>query len=618
MTASASKLLLPAACAAALLTAGCPGGGSPPEAPPAAASAASAAPAASEWKPSEGCPPVPVPDGDFDLLGDPRACKGGRFVVDTNSYPTHLSYYGPERDFAHLAVYGEGFLNTLVQINPNTLQPMPELATWEEPVQGKVFVFHIDPDAKWSDGKPIVADDVLMTWAVAMEPSVGDIQFQSDFALFERPVKVDERTVRWEAKQASWRNIQILSNVFILPAHATNPKTYAKEWLWTPPVYSGMYEVGAYEEGKFFEMVRRKDFWGEGKRQFIGVGNFDSVYWKVIENDDLVYEFFKKGEIDYYLVIKSQRWAEETEIDKVQKGWIQKQRMYMREPEVPARMAFNLEHPIFKDPKVRRGLFWLYDREHLHEELFFNEYRNKNSFFENSIYANPDNEKITFNPEKGLALLEEAGWTQRDTDGILMKDGKRLEFEFIYLHPNEDRILTPVQETFRKYGVSMKLKLVQPPAWSKVMDAKEFEMVYANWGRTPFPDPRQLWHSSLAHVPATANVTRFDDPRADALIEEYEREFDLQKRADLLRRLDALLYEQTPYLLDWYTNNWRNMWWDKFGMPTWVSWASIDIRYTHWQTWWHEPAREARLKGAMEAGRSLPRGPAEATAWKLP
>lgn len=618
MNRPAVRRLAPAALlvASAALLGGCPTG-SAPEAPGTTGSAsAPATTPADAWKPSEGCPPVPVPDGDYPLLGDPRACKGGRIVMETNSYPTHLSFYGPERDFHHFQTYAEAFLNTLVTVHPNTLEIIPELATLEEPEPGRVFVFRIDPDARWSDGKPIVAEDVLMVWDLIHAPEVTEVVLKQEMEQFEKPVKVDDKTVRWEAKKASWRNIQMLATLPIYPAHLTNPKTFLADWRWKPLAYSGMYELGRHEDGKFYELVRRKDFWGEGKRQFIGIGNFDTLYFKVIENSELAFENFKAGEVDYYLVTRAQKWVEETDFDKVKKGWVQKQRLYMKEPQVPSQMAFNLEHPIFKDPKVRRALFWLFDRESLHDQLFYHQYTNKNSYFANSIYENPANEKITFNPEKGLALLAEAGWTQRDADGILMKDGRRLEFEFIYIHPDAERVYTPIQETFRKYGVAMNLKLIQPPAWSKIMDAKEFEMVYANWGNTPFPDPRNLWHSQRAKEPSTSNVTRFQDPRVDALIEQYEAEFDLQKRAEILQQIDGLLYEATPYLLDWYPDNWRNLWWDKFGMPEWCTWNSIDIRYTLWWTWWWDESRAQRLSAAMSAGTSVPQAPPENDYWK--
>lgn len=618
MTRPAPKALLLVACAAALLNGACPTG-SPPEAPsPGVATTSGAGPGSgSAWAPSEGCPPVPVPDGDFELLGDPRACKGGRIVLETNSYPTHFSYYGPERDFNLQVEYCEAFLNTLVTVHQNTLEIVPELATLEETERGRVFIFHIDPDARWSDGNPIVAEDVIKTWDVIMEPAVTEVVYKQELERFEKPVKVDDKTVRWEAKEASWRNILLLADVYIYPAHLTDPKTFLTDWRWKPLAYSGMYELGAHETGKFIELVRRKDFWGAGKRQFIGLGNFDSIYRKIIDNDDTAWEHMKKGDIDYHLVTRAQRWVEDMNFDKIQKGWIQKQRMWMREPQVPARMAFNLEHPIFKDPKVRRGLFWLYDREYLHDQIFYGEYLSKNSYFANSIYENKDNEKITFNPEKGLALLAEAGWTQRDKDGTLMKDGRRLEFDFIYIHPSAERAFTPIQETFRKYGVKMNMKIVQPTAWSKLMDAKEFELVYANWGPSSFPDPRHLWHSERAKQNNTSNVTRFADPRVDALIEQYEAEFDLEKRAELVRQIDGLLYEQTPYLLDWYSASWRNTWWDKFGMPEWCTWATLDIRFSIWQTWWYDEARAKRLEEAIASGKSVPQAPPENTTWKL-
>jgi len=591
----------------------CGGGGGEP----APSGPVETTPAGPTWEAPKGCPPVPVPDGDFDLLGDPRACKGGQITLETNSYPTHMNYYGPDRDYGLQQDYTEAMFNTLVTLHPSTSQVIPELATsWEEPVPGKELVFHLDPDAKWSDGKPITAQDVVATYDLAMSKPVAEVLLRVDLENLGRPIALDERTVKFVAKTASWRNLIFLSDIYILPAHAIDPKTYIEAWKWKPPVVSGPYDLGASKDGEFFTFVRRKDFWGEGKRQFIGIDNFDVVYRKVIDDGDKAYEFFKKGDIDFYLVTKAQMWHEETEIDKVEKGWIQKQRMYQREPEAFKEWAFNLTDPLFQDVRVRRALFWLLDRESLHDQLFFHEYVNMSSYFANSIYENPANEKITFSPEKGVALLAEAGWTEKDAEGVLVKDGRRFEFDLIYPHSTSDRIYTPIQETWRKYGIKVNLKLIQPSAWVKVTESKDFQMVYINWGRVPFPNIRVYWHSSLADEKDSNNITHYKNPRVDALIDQYDAEFDLAKRALIVQEIDGILYADTPYLLDWYAETWRNLWWDKFGYPEWVTWSNIDIRHTLWQTWWAEPERAKRMEDAMAAGTATPRAPAENTSWK--
>jgi microcin C transport system substrate-binding protein len=179
-------------------------------------------------------------------------------------------------------------------------------------------------------------------------------------------------------------------------------------------------------------------------------------------------------------------------------------------------------------------------------------------------------------------------------------------------------VYTPLQETYRKYGVKMNLKLIQPSAWVKISESKDFQAIYANWGSTPYPQPRELWHSEFADKQGSSNTTHFKNAEADALIEQYELEPDMQKRVELIRKLDGILWRECPYILDWYSDNYRNLWWDKFGMPSWVSWAGLDIRFTNWQCWWYDEARAKRLEEAMKADRPVPRAPAESTAWKLP
>ena len=566
------------------------------------------------------CDPVDVPDGDFELMGDPRACLGGEIVMETNSFPSHLNHYGPERSASHKNRYSELMHNTLISVHRNTLEIVPELASsWEEIDGGKELVFHIDPDARWSDGKPVTAQDVKFTMDLIFNPAVVEVVYKISLENtgYVGTEVLSDATVKIKFDRSSWSNIIGMEDYFIMPSHAIDPETYLEDWRFSVPVHSGEYELGPYEEGGYISFDRKKDWWGNGKRQFIGKGNFDRVTWKYIRDSDLAFQAVKKGDIDFGLISKAQRWAEECDFDKTQKGWIQKVKMYQQQPEVPSQMAFNLEHPLFKDVRVRRGLMYLYNREYLIEELFFNQYTTKQSYWANSVYANPNNEHVSFDPRKGLKLLAEAGFTEKDTDGVLMRNGERLEFTFIYIHPTSDRVYTPIQETFRKYGVKMDLQLIAPSAWIKVMEKKSFEMVYSNWGSTPFPSPRSIWHSAGADQDNSNNVTRFRNDEVDRLIDEYEAEPELAKRIRIIQQMDAILYREQPYLLDWYAAFFRVLFWDKFGMPEWMAYAMQDIRDTCWLVWWYEPGRAERLEKARAADAPVPRRPEEHTYWKL-
>lgn len=561
--------------------------------------------------------PVEVPPGDYELVGDPAALKGGTFVQWTNSYPTHFNYYGPERNARLSRIYAEAMFNTLISVHLNTLEVIPEIASsWEENDGGKELIFKLDPDARWSDGKPITSKDVIATFDLMRHPKVVEIVLKTEFQDFERPEAIDDYTVRFRVSVSSWRNLLKFEDFYIYPAHAIDPETYLEQWRMAAPVVSGAYTLGEMQTGKFFKLERRKDFWGEKKRQFIGTYNFDTLYFKFIRDADLAFEATKKGDVDFYLISRAQRWAEEMEFERVKSGWIKKTKMWNKMPGVPSQWAFNLAHPVFKDVRVRKAMFHLLNREYLHDQIFYNQYVSKNSYYQNTIYENPENEKYTFDPNKGVALLQEAGWKEKDAEGVLVKDGRRLEFDFQYIHAAAERVYTPLQESYRKYGIKMNLKLISPSAWLKVSEKKDFEVMYINWGAIPFPNPRLLWHSEEADKDNSNNITRFKNERVDELIELYEKEWDLEKRAKLIQELDGILAAEVPYLLDWDAPYFRFMWWDKFGMPEWGSYASRDIRQTHWKTWWYQPERAERLEQARADGSTIERWPAENTHWK--
>jgi microcin C transport system substrate-binding protein len=247
----------------------------------------------------------------------------------------------------------------------------------------------------------------------------------------------------------------------------------------------------------------------------------------------------------------------------------------------------------------------LFDRKKLIEKFAYNEYTPLKSYFPGGDAENPDNKLVEYDPQRALELLKEAGFTERDVDGTLMRKGERLSVTITYDEQGFEKYYTAYQEACRKVGVEIKLDLVDDAAlWKKLQD-RSFTFAASGFTGSLFPEPRPEWSSATADQEGSNNVTGFKNAKADEIINKYDQTFDAKKRNALLRELDGVIFNEHPYMLQWYVPCQRILWWHKFGMP-----KTVFSKYADWRdvytTWWFDPELAQKLKKARNSGETLP------------
>ena len=560
-----------------------------------------------------------VTSTDFPLIGDPGAREGGVLRYAIREYPATFRIYGPNANTTFISMMGSLVYQRLVSIHPETLEFIPMLAeAWEIGGDRKTFRFRLDPEARWADGRPVTPEDVLFSWELATNPAIKDPYTTELFSTFERPVIEDPHTVKIVAKTLHWRNFMFVgANLDILPAHTYRGKEYLETFQWQIPNGSGPYALGEFRKGQTIEFQRRKDFWARDRRAFRGTHNFDTIRFIIIRDPNLELEKFKKGELDFYGVGVARRWIEELTPEKIHAmsmGWIQKRKIYTRAPSGINGLAFNTRRKPFDDVRVRKALALLYDRDKLLEKLFYNEYLPMDSYFPGSVFENPGNEKITYNPEKARELLSEAGWAGRNSRGIREKDGQTLSFTLIYGSQENERHLTVYQQDLRRAGIEMNLKLTNFATMWKLIDDRSFDVANVAWSGMIFPNPEFSFHSRYADQSQTNNITGFKNQRVDQILEAYPGMFDLNERIRALREMDGLIHREHPYMLNWYAPFSRVLYWNRFGMPPFYlsKMGDMDDILT---LWWFDPEKDRALKEAMNTDKPLPVGPVEIKYW---
>jgi microcin C transport system substrate-binding protein len=558
---------------------------------------------------------------NFDLIGDPRAVKGGTLKEYVLDFPGTLRIEGPESNTALNYMIAPMVYESLLTIHPTSLDYMPVLAThWQVSPDKSVYKFRINPNARWADGQPVVADDVVATWKFQMDKGLQSPSSQMTFGKFETPVAESKYIVSVKSKVLNWRNFLYFSGMSILPSHIlknVDGATYLKEYNFKLLPGSGAYRVDEADivKGKSVSIRRRNDYWAVKYRRNVGLNNFDEIREIVVRDQKLAFEMFKKGDIDDYYVNVSREWVEEMNFDRVQRGLIQKRKIYNDSPSGFGGLAFNTRKEPFNDIRVRKALTLLLNRQELISKLFFNEYVPLHSYHAGGIYENKNNPKNDYDPQGALKLLADAGWKDRDAQGRLTKNGQPLALELVYANKGQETWMTVYQEELRKVGIALNLRLVTPETSFKLMMDRNFTLAQAGWGALLFPNPETSFGSELADVPNNNNITGFKDARVDELLKQYDKEYDQKKRAAIIQEIDGILANSYHYLLSWDAPFQRIAYWNKFGMPEGYLSRIGDYRDIP-SLWWIDPQKDADLRKAMGDNQvKLPVGQTEVRYW---
>ena len=561
-------------------------------------------------------------DGTF--FGDPRAEKGGTLNYIHTNFPRTMRIIGQNSSqMINNRIIQALCYESLLGQHPATLEFVPGLAThWYISEDKMEFKYRINPDARWSDGKPVIADDIVATWDIKMDETILEPSEQLVYGKYERPVAESKYIVSVRAKSINWRNFLYFSTMAIMPNHILKDldgTAFLEEYTFSMVTGSGPYIIPEDKiiNQESFTVVRRDDYWDAESPFSRYLYNFERIKVSIVkDNDALVFEKFKKGEQDFLQVSRSRRWVEETDFESTEKGWIKKQRVFSERPAGTSGYYFNMRKWPFDDKRIRYAFTYLYDREKMNREMYYNEYGYMNSMYAGSVYENSNNNKFKYNPDKAVELLNEAGYTSRNSDGWLIhkETGRVLSFE-VYLPKAYEYMATPVQQMVKEYGMDMQLKFVDYNTMIKNVNERNFTVAMLGYGGLVYPNPETSLKSELADQNDNNNVWGFKSERVDVLLEEYDICFEQDRRIEIIREIDGIFSDEHPTAWSIARNYIRLMYWDKFGYPEWMLSRYVGEMWSIFSYWWIDTEKQQRLEGAMETGESLPILPIDMKYW---
>jgi len=561
-------------------------------------------------------------NADYELAGGPQAVKGGTYREYQPDFPTTLRLHGPDSNYILNSMIGGMVYESLLTLHPATLDYIPVLAThWQISPDKMTFRYRVDPNARWSDGEPVVADDVVATWSLLTDKALQDPSEALVYGKFDKPVAESKYIVSVHTKDLSWRNFLYFSaSMQVLPSHIlknVNAAAYVKDYNFKLLPGTGPYEVRDADvvKGKSLTIHRRTGYWAEKVRRNVGTGNFDNITEIIVRDRKLATEMFKKGDLDALAPVTAQDWVEELgKLDKVEAGLIQRRKVHNESPRGHMGLAINMLKPPLDDVRVREALQHLLNRPLIIEKLLYNEYEPINSFYAGTPYENPNNPKNEYDPALAVKLLADAGWKDRDAQGRLTKNGQPLSVEVLYFFKQYEGALTTYQEDLRKVGIGLNLRYLTPETLYSLVYQRKFELAMVSYGGLVFPNPETSVASALADQNNNNNITAFKNKRVDELLPQYDKEFDQKKRIAMIREIDGLEANAHDYVLFWEPSYIRIAFWNRFGMPP-GSLSRFGDYTDPPSLWWIDPAKDAALKQALANNGKLPVGAIDDTYW---
>ena len=355
------------------------------------------------WQTNEEDPPI----------GSAEALRGSTLNESMGSYPLTFRLMGPNSNDAFAGWNRLFTMNFgLVQRHPVTDRFIPLMAThWAVMDDQRTLYFKLDRDARFSDGKPVTARDFVFTWQMMSSPHIID-PFYNNYAkqYYESVDAIDEHTLRIVGTKASWRPLSDYAGLFPTPAHATVlDADWVKRTTNQPQVAVGPYVVKDIVRGESVTFERVPNWWGDGKRRFRGLYNFDRIHLRVIPTERRL-DYLRRGELDMMEGTSARSWNEDFNFPAVRNGWIRRARIMTDWPSGVYGLHMNLEAPIFRNKDFRKAMQYLVNFERVNQNLMYGEFVRMSSFFEGSEYANPNLEPYGFDPAKAREHLARAGY----------------------------------------------------------------------------------------------------------------------------------------------------------------------------------------------------------------
>ncbi len=498
--------------------------------------------------------------------------------------------------------------------------------TMEWPADRSWVIFNLRPEARWHDGTPITADDVVWSFEALVEKGMPFYRYY--YSAIDSAEALSTHRVRFNFKESGNQELPLITGQLpVLPKHYWASRDFSATTL-DPPLGSGPYRIQKFEAGRYIVQERVTDYWGANLPVRRGMNNFDTIRTEFFRDATPIRLALKAGDIDFRLENQSKAWADDYNVAVVDKGLLNKEMVPHRQPTGMQAFVMNTRRTLFQDPRVRQALGYAFDFEWSNRTLFNGQYTRTTSYFSNSELASsglPQGEELALlehyrgripdtvfnqafkipvtdgsgrpreNLRKATALLKDAGWTVRDLKLINEATGVPFTFEVLLSSKAFERIVLPYTQNLKQLGIEAKIRLVDRTQYMERYRQKDFDMLVAVWGQseTPGNEQREYWGSDAADSVGSRNLAGIKDPVVDELIELLVKSDSREQLNVRTRALDRVLLWGHYVVPHWHIRADRVLYWDKFSRP------ATPVRSGVMRSrWWYDTQKAAALEQA--------------------
>ncbi|MBI5577118.1 MAG: peptide-binding protein [Deltaproteobacteria bacterium] len=410
--------------------------------------------------------------------------------------------------------------------------------SWEVTPDGKKITFHLRKNVKWHDNVPFTSGDVLFTYRKMIDPNTPTAYGES-FKQVRRVTAPDAYTVvadydkPYAPALESW-------GMNILPKHLLEkyPDIKRSPINTSRPIGTGPYRFAEWKPGEKIVFDANPDYF-EG-RPYIG-----RVVTRVIPDQATTFLELKSGGIDS-MTLTPLQYSRQTETEEFRKNF----RKYRYLSFVYTYLGFRLDHPFFKDKRVRQAFAHAINKKELIDGVLFGLGREVTGPYKPGHWVyNPNVRLYPYDPGKAKGLLAEAGW-KPGADGTMEKEGRKFAFTVLTNAGNESRSKTAtiIQQQLAAVGIRMEIRTLEWAAFiNEFVKKRKFDALILGWSTGPEPDQFDIW-SSTKTGPDELNHVGFANAEVDRLLEAGRRTFDMEKRRKAYFRIQEILAEEQPYV----------------------------------------------------------------------
>ena len=461
---------------------------------------------------------------------------------------------------------------------------------------GLSVTYFIKDNARFSNGDKIKASDVEFSYKTLIS-NVSHPQYRLYWSDIKSTRVLDDKSIQFIFKKVNPELHMIIGDLPVFSKKWLNGKSF-EDTILDHPIASGPYTVDSFEPGKFIKYKKNANYWALIEPTTRGMYNFDYIIYKYYKDMTVGLEAFKAGEYDYIFENHSKRWARDYSGPNFTNGIIFKTSLKHENNAGIQGFIFNTRKEIFQNKQVRKAITLAFDFDWSNKNLFYNQYQRCTSYFSNSELSagkSPSIDEInmakslnislskiiekdlTFitksknirnNLIKAKKIFDDLGWKVRDN--ILYDTNNRpIEFDFLLAQKGFERILAPFAKNLKKLGIQLNYRTIDVSLYQRRVDTFDFDMMVMSYSQSQSPGNElfAMFHSSSAERPGSYNVGGIINKDIDKLVDKIVYSTTRQEMITASHLLDRILWNEFYLLPNWYINEHRVAYFDKFGMP---------------------------------------------------